>query len=98
MGHTVWSQRIVQEVILKELASFSKALRKEDREHFHRMLKKPLKHMGSISYTNSYHAWAFLILAIILEQEKRNEMADRCIQSEEEDCAMDKRRKEKYKC
>ncbi|MFH1511093.1 MAG: hypothetical protein ABIF10_05350 [Candidatus Woesearchaeota archaeon] len=71
MGHTVWSQRIVSDMILDELSSFAKALRGEDRVVFEEMLKKPLKHFGSISYASSYHAWAFLLLAILLEQEKK---------------------------
>jgi hypothetical protein len=71
MGHTVWSQRIVADRMLEELRAFGKALRQEDRETFEQMLKQPLKHFGSISYASSYHAWAFLLLAILLEQEKR---------------------------
>jgi len=71
MGHTVWSQRIVCDVLLGELKSFGKALRKEDRDVFESLLKIPLKHFGAISYADSFHAWAFLLLTIALEQEKR---------------------------
>ena len=70
MGHTVSSQRITLDILMSELRSYGKALRKEDRELLERLLKKAFKHYGSISYANSIHAWAFLLLSIILEQEK----------------------------
>lgn len=91
MGHTVWSQRITLDVILTELKDYGRALRQEDRAIFEDMLKQPLKHYGSISYAGSFHAWAFLLLSIILEQEKRIKrleyegMADRRVQEEELD-------------
>ncbi|MBN1385810.1 hypothetical protein JW968_02405 [Candidatus Woesearchaeota archaeon] len=96
MGHTVWSNRIVVDIMLNELKSFGKALRKEDREIFERLLKKPLKHFGSITYASSIHAWAFILICVMLEQEKRirdiedkhESMADGCIQEEELDSIM----------
>jgi hypothetical protein len=71
MGHTVYSQRLVSDQILRELKSYSKALRPENRVIYEDLLKKPLKHLGEINYTSSMHCWAFLLLSIILEQEKR---------------------------
>jgi hypothetical protein len=71
MGHTVASQRIVCDMVLNELKGFAKALKEEDREEYLKMLKVPMKHYGSISYTNSMHVWAFMLMTIILEQEKR---------------------------
>ena len=71
MGHTVWSQRIASDIMLAELKSYGRALRKEDREIYERMLKLPLKRYGCISYASSIHVWAFLLLSIILEQEKK---------------------------
>jgi hypothetical protein len=71
MGHTVWSQRIVIDLMLAELKNMGRALRKEDQELFERMLERPLQHIGSISYASSMHVWAFLLLSIILEQEKK---------------------------
>jgi hypothetical protein len=70
MGHTVASQRIVLDSLQAELLQFGKALRGADREIFERMLKKSFLHYGEISYANSFHAWAFLLLSIMLEQEK----------------------------
>ena len=81
MGHTVLSQRIMVDIILAELKSFSKALRHDDRVIYENMLKKSLKRVGAISYTSSVNVWAFILLSIILEQEKKiNESySDRCI-------------------
>ncbi len=71
MGHTVWSQRIATDVIIAELKAYGKSLREEDREIYERLLKLPLKRVGSISYASSIHVWAFLLLSAMLEQEKR---------------------------
>jgi len=71
VGHTVWSQRIVADIILNELKSYGKALNNEDQLIYSRLLKEPLKHLGSVSYTSSLNAWAFLLLSIMVEQEKR---------------------------
>jgi hypothetical protein len=70
MGHTVTSQRIVLEVLQSELMDFGKALRGRDRQLFELMMKRGFQHYGAISYTDSFHTWAFLLLAIMLEQEK----------------------------
>jgi hypothetical protein len=94
MGHTVWSQRITLDVILGEMKDYRKALAADDRAVFEQMMKGPLKHYGSISYAGSFHAWAFLLLSIMLEQEKRlrrleyEGMADGCVQEEELDSAV----------
>ena len=71
MGHTVWSQRITFDMILSELRDYGKSLRQKDREVFEQLLKIPLNHIGSISYASSMHVWAFLLLSILLEQEKK---------------------------
>jgi len=71
MGHTVWSQRMVLDHIMNELKQYSKALRQDDRALFEKILKQSFKHYGSISYANSFHAWALLLLSILIEQEKK---------------------------
>ena len=71
MGHTVWSQRIVLDHLLGELSSYGKALRREEREVLEQLLKAPLRFVGAQSYANSLHAWAFLLLAILIEQQKQ---------------------------
>lgn len=81
MGHTAYSQRIVTDSLLKELADYGKALRADERYLYTQMLKEPLKHFGSISNASSLHTWALLLLSIILEQQKKlhsleNELLD----------------------
>lgn len=71
MGHTVASQRIMIDITINELRSYAKSLREEDREIFLGLLREPLKKVGAISYASSLHVWAFILLAIIAEQEKR---------------------------
>ena len=73
MGHTVLSQRMMVDIILSELKDYGRALREEDRLIYEAMLKKALKKVGAISYTSSIHVWAFILLSILLEQEKRIE-------------------------
>lgn len=70
MGHTVWSQRQNADILLAELESYAKVLRPDERELYLKILKEPLKHLGSISYASSMHAWAFLLISMILEQQK----------------------------
>lgn len=71
MGHTITSQRIYSDSLINELKQFAKALREEDRTAYSGLLDRPLRYLGSISYVSSRQTWAFLLLAIVLEQEKR---------------------------
>ena len=71
MGHTVSSQRMRVDYVLHELKSFGQAMCKEDRRIYERMLKEPLKHVGAIAYASSLDVWAFVLLSLLLEQEKR---------------------------
>jgi len=73
MGHTAWSGRIATDEMIRELMLYGKSLRKKDRELYEDMLKEAFKHIGSISYASSMHMWAFVLLSIILEQEKKIE-------------------------
>ncbi len=57
-------------MILSELHSYGKALREDDRKVYDDMLKRSLKKIGPISYASSIDVWAFILLSIILEQEK----------------------------
>jgi hypothetical protein len=89
MGHTVSGSRVVSDFVLEELRSYGRALRQYDRQVYENVLKQAFKHYGTISYASSIHAWAFLLLSILLEQEKRikqleNEsLADRRLQEQE---------------
>ncbi|MBD3318341.1 hypothetical protein GF342_00345 [Candidatus Woesearchaeota archaeon] len=71
MGHTVWSQRMNAERIITELLRYKKALRSEQQALFDELLKRSMNHLGTISYANSMHTWALLLLSILLEQEQR---------------------------
>jgi len=71
MGHTVWSQRIALDHILKELEDYGRALLGRDKEIYKELLKQPLQHISKINYTSSIHVWAFLLLSIMIEQEKK---------------------------
>jgi hypothetical protein len=77
MGHTVWSQRVNLEHIIGELNQYSRSLRPDERKIVQDLLREPFKHVGSISYANSVHAWSFLLLSIIIEQEKRLRVVER---------------------
>jgi len=91
MGHTVASQRIMVDVVIRELEAYAKALREEDRKIYLQLLKLPLKKIGAISYASSIHVWAFLLLSILVEQEKKYErMADGCVPEGEFSSAVDK--------
>jgi len=71
IGHTVLSQRMMVDIIISELRAYARALREEDRIIYEELLKLPLKKIGAISYASSIDVWAFLLLSIILEQEKK---------------------------
>lgn len=71
VGHVVASQRQNLEQMISELERYAKALRPAERELFHDLLRVPMRHVGPVSAANSLHAWSFLLLSIMVEQEKR---------------------------
>jgi hypothetical protein len=71
MGHTVTSQRIVVESILKELNDYGRSLNQEDKPAFRSLLSKIKIHLSSIGYACSYNTWALVLFSILLEQEKQ---------------------------
>jgi len=78
------------DIIISELGHFAKAIREEDRKIYENMLKIPLKKIGAISYTSSINVWAFILLSILLEQEKKYErLVNGCLQEGEQDNIMD---------
>lgn len=72
MGHTVWSARVAVDSLVSELNDYAKALSPKDRELFQELLKDSYQHISKISYASSMHLWAFFLLSIMLEQEKKN--------------------------
>ena len=79
----MWSQRITLDILMKELESYGRSLRREERELYAGLLQRSFKHYGSIAYASSFHAWAFLLLSIMVEQEKKikqlEDVAHRCL-------------------
>lgn len=71
MGHTTASQRQQVDRLLSELKDYARALRPEERVLLERLLREPLKHVGAIANASSFHTWAFLLLSIMIEQERR---------------------------
>jgi hypothetical protein len=79
------------DIVIHELEAYGKALREEDRKIYVELLKLPLKKIGAISYASSIHVWAFLLLSILVEQEKKYErMAHGCVPERELSCTVDK--------
>jgi hypothetical protein len=71
MGHTALSQRRALDTLLAELKDYGKSLRPEERKALEEVLREPLKHVGSITYASSIHVWGFLLLSVIIEQQKK---------------------------
>jgi hypothetical protein len=72
---------MVADAMLAELKAYGKSLRPEQRVIYNRLLNIPLQHIGSITYASSVHAWAFLLLSILLEQEKKISTLEKKINS-----------------
>ncbi|MFH2021521.1 MAG: hypothetical protein ABIJ34_08980 [archaeon] len=70
MGHTATSQRQVSDAIIRELHEYGRSLRIEEMPAYERLLAKAKIHFGSISFVSSYNTWAFILVSILLEQEK----------------------------
>jgi len=73
MGHTISSQRRVSQTTLRELKAYGDALPTKDKLLYHKMLKQPLKHFGSITHASSKDTLSFMLLSIMLEQQKEIE-------------------------
>ena len=58
------------DLMLSELQAYGRALHPDEQERLRRVLAEPLKKVGAISHAASIHVWAFLLLTIILEQQK----------------------------
>lgn len=72
--------------------NYGKALTKKDRIVFEEIITRIYPHMSKISYANSMHAWALILITIILEQEKKiqalNNVVNRRIPEGELNCIM----------
>lgn len=59
------------DIMIDELYDYSRALDKRDREILDSLLKRSRLHSGALGNAGSIHTWAFLLLSIAIEQEKR---------------------------
>jgi hypothetical protein len=71
MGHTIPSQRQLVEEIIDGLDTYKDSLRPDERDIIDDVVEDAYKHMGSVSYGNTYHTWALVILSILVEREKQ---------------------------
>jgi hypothetical protein len=76
MGHTVYSQRVTLNILQMELKNYAKSLSTPDQQLFLEMIKLPSKHIGSITFASSLHAWAFFTLSVALEQQKKIQLLE----------------------
>ena len=70
MGRTVPTYRQVLETMVDEWQGFKKALRKEDRAAFDRLMEKARLHASAASYDARVDPVESIIMSILLEQEK----------------------------
>ncbi len=70
MGRTVPTYRNILENIVSEWQEFRRALRKEDREVFDRLMEKARMHASAASYEARVDPTESMFISILLEQEK----------------------------
>jgi hypothetical protein len=70
LGRTVPTYRNVLENLIKEWQEFKRALRKEDREAFDRLIEKARMHASAASYETRLDPMESMFMSILLEQEK----------------------------
>jgi hypothetical protein len=83
MGHTVNTQKQVIDIMISELKDYRKALSYDDRILFDNIIGDVFSHVGSISNSGSIHTWAFFLLSIILEQQKKIELLNKTVRRNE---------------
>ncbi|MBN1456007.1 MAG: hypothetical protein JW945_07135 [Methanomicrobia archaeon] len=70
MGRTVRTYRTVLEELIADWERFRKALRKEDREAFDRLMGKARAHASAASYDARVDPSESLFMSILVEQER----------------------------
>ena len=73
MGHTARSQRMIVDQMIQELKAYGSSLERLDSERFEKRLKRPLKHVGSITHASSLQTWVLMLVSMLLEQERKIE-------------------------
>jgi len=70
LGRTVPTYRNILENLVPEWQEFRRALRKEDREAFDRLMEKARMHASAASYEARVDPVESMFMSILLEQEK----------------------------
>jgi hypothetical protein len=70
LGRTVPTYRNILENLILEWQGFQRALRKEDREAFDRLMEKARMHASAASYEARIDPAESMFMSILLEQEK----------------------------
>jgi DNA repair ATPase RecN len=73
MGRTVRTYRTVLEDMIDNWQGFRKALRKEDKEAFDRLMERARQHASAAGYDARVDPVESLFMSILLEQEKEIE-------------------------
>jgi DNA repair ATPase RecN len=73
MGRTVRTYRTVLEELISDWERFRKALRKEDREAFDRLMEKARAHASAASYDARADPSESLFMSILVELERELE-------------------------
>ena len=81
MGRTVRTYRTVLEELIADWERFRKALRKEDREAFDRLMEKARTHASAASYDARVDPSESLVMSILVELER--ELAELRIELDE---------------
>ncbi|MGC9308693.1 MAG: hypothetical protein ACP5FL_07965, partial [Thermoplasmatota archaeon] len=73
MGRTVATYRQRLKHIIQEWNGFKRALRREDRERFERLMRMAQRHASAASYQPRTDPMDSVVLSILLEMEKEIE-------------------------
>lgn len=77
MGRTISSFRNIFEEIAKELSTYRRALRGEDKDTFDQVIDKARRHVSSCSIVPTIDPVSCILLSIIIEQQKEiNELKE----------------------
>ena len=85
MGRTVRTYRTVLEELIADWERFRKALRKEDREAFDRLMEKARTHASAASYDARFDPSESLVMSILVELERElEELRARVVELEQQ--------------
>lgn len=70
MGRTVPTYRVILEHVIRKWDNFRRALRRDDREAFDKMMNKARMHSSASVYNIQVDPTESMFMSILLEQEK----------------------------